>query len=93
MRAIANHLVNNFGCENNEPIIYGVIRMGCVGTSPWSLPLSAALYITMSTLAQVKACSLAATSHYLNQCYLMISMVQCHSSEGNFTGDTSAIDH
>ena len=32
-----------------------------------------------STLAQVMACSLTAPSHYLNQCWLIISEVQSHS--------------
>ena len=34
-----------------------------------------------STLAQVMACCLTAPSHYLNQCWLIISKVQWHSSE------------
>ena len=38
-----------------------------------------------STLAQVMACWLMAPSHYLNQCWLIISKGQWHSSEGNFT--------
>ena len=46
-----------------------------------------------STLAQVMACCLMAPSHYLNQCWLIISEVQWHSFEGNFRRDTSAIDH
>ena len=37
---------------------------------------------TESTLAQVMACCLTASSHYLNQCWLIISKVLCHSSEG-----------
>ena len=32
-----------------------------------------------STLAQVMACCLTAPSHYLNQCRLIISKVQCNS--------------
>ena len=35
-----------------------------------------------STLAQVMACCLTAPSHYLNQCWLIISKVLWHSSEG-----------
>ena len=35
-----------------------------------------------STLAQVMACCLTALSHYLNQCWLIISKVLWHSSEG-----------
>ena len=38
-----------------------------------------------STLAQVMACCLTAPSRYLNQCWLIISKVHWHSSEGNFT--------
>ena len=45
-----------------------------------------------SALAQVMACCLAAPSHYLNQCWLIISKVQWHSSEGNFTKDASATE-
>ena len=43
-----------------------------------------------STLAQVMACCLMAPSHYLNQCWLIISKVQWHLSQGNFT---RAINH
>ena len=46
-----------------------------------------------STLAQVMACCLMAPSHYLNQCWLIISKVQWHSSECKFTRDSSAISH
>ena len=42
-------------------------------------------HITWSTLVQVMACCLTAPSHYLNQCWLIISEVLRHSSEGNFT--------
>ena len=45
------------------------------------------------TLVQVMACCLTATSHYLNQCWLIISKVQWHSSDGNFTRDTYFINH
>ena len=38
---------------------------------------------TESTLAQVMACCLMAPSHYLNQCWLIISKVLWHSSEGD----------
>ena len=37
-----------------------------------------------STLAQVMACCLTAPSHYLNQCWLIISKVLWHSFDGNF---------
>ena len=46
-----------------------------------------------STLAQVMVCCLTAPSHYLNQCWLLISKVHRHSFEYNFTRDTSAIIH
>ena len=46
-----------------------------------------------STWAQVMACCLTAPSHYLNQCWLIISKVKWHSSEGNFIRDTSATIH
>ena len=48
---------------------------------------------TWSTLAQVMACCLTAPSHYLNQWWLIISKVQWHSSEGNFTAGISVINH
>ena len=44
-----------------------------------------------STLAQVMACCLTAPSHYLNQCWLMISEVLWHSPDSNFTENTSDI--
>ena len=37
-----------------------------------------------STLAQVMACCLTAPSHYLKQCWLIISKVEWHSSEGSY---------
>ena len=46
-----------------------------------------------SILDQVMACCLTAPSHYLNQCWLIISKVQWHSSECIFTRDASAISH
>ena len=44
-----------------------------------------------STLVQVVACCLMAPSHYLNQCWPVISKIQLHSSDGNFTWDTPVI--
>ena len=43
---------------------------------------------SMSTLAQIMACCLTAPSHYLNQCWLMISEVLWHSPDTNFTENT-----
>ena len=36
---------------------------------------------------------MTAPSHYLNQCWLIISKLWWHSSEGNFTASISAINH
>ena len=44
-----------------------------------------------STLVQVMACCLTAPSHYLNQCWLIITKAQWCSSEGNFAWDIVAI--
>ena len=46
-----------------------------------------------STLAQLMAWCLTAPSHYLNQCWLIISEVQWHSHQGNFTRDASTTNH
>ena len=46
-----------------------------------------------STLAQVMACCLTAPSHYLKQCWLMISGVLWHSPKSNFTENTQDICH
>ena len=47
--------------------------------------------IEIETLAQVMACCLLATSHYLNQCWLIISKFLCHLPESNFTVSAQAI--
>ena len=44
------------------------------------------------TLAKVMACCLMAQSHYINQCWLLISEVQWHSNGGTPTTDTSTIN-
>ena len=46
-----------------------------------------------STLTQIMACCLVAPSHYLNQCWLIITKFQWHSSEGNFTIDILVSSH
>ena len=46
-----------------------------------------------STLARVMACCLTTPSHYLNQCWLIISEVQWHSYWGNSIRDASTINH
>ena len=45
------------------------------------------------TLAQVMACCLTAPSHYLNQCWLIISEVLWHSHKGNSIGNAEVIYH
>ena len=45
------------------------------GDAPWR-------HGTRSTLAQVMACCLTAPSHYLNQCWLIVSEVPWDSSQG-----------
>ena len=50
-------------------------------------------YRSGSTLVQVMACCLTAPSHYLNQCWLIISKIQRHSAERNFTRNNPAISH
>ena len=44
-----------------------------------------------STLAQVMACCLTAPSHYLNQCWLIISEALWHSPVDHFTGNAQDI--
>ena len=46
-----------------------------------------------STLVQVMACCPTASSHYLHQCWLIVSKVYWHSYEGNFARDTLTINH
>ena len=42
---------------------------------------------------KIMACCLTAPSHYLNQCWITINMVQWHSYKGSFPRDTSVIDY
>ena len=46
-----------------------------------------------STLARVMAWCLRAPSHYMNHFFFTISEIHWHSSEGNFTRDTSTLNH
>ena len=50
-------------------------------------------HISGSTLVLVMVCCLTAPSHYLNQCWLIVSMDQWRLSKCNFTRDTPAIKH
>ena len=65
-------------------------KCGCNFNSLWPIDTTWR-HKSGSTLAQVMACCLMAPSHYLNRCWLIISKVQWHPSESNFTGATSAI--
>ena len=74
--------------------VFGNYIVESTTTSPtgqWVNPLCPSDVIwrqgSRSTLAQVMACCLTATSHYLNQCWLMISEGLWHSSDSNFTED------
>ena len=51
------------------------------------------LWWSWSTLVQVMTCCLTAPSHYLNQCWRIITKVQWCSSEGNFTWEITANSH
>ena len=44
-------------------------------------------HTSVSTLTQVMACCLAAPSHYLNQCWCIISEVLWHSSFEQFNSE------
>ena len=47
-----------------------------------SVSIKTTTTISGGTLAKVRACYLTASSHYMNQCWLILSKVQWHSSEG-----------
>ena len=68
---------DDFECKLHK--IHVVCNHGCLN----SLEPSDAIWCwrSWSTLVQVMACCLTAPSHYLNQCWLIISKVPWHSSE------------
>ena len=53
----------------------------CLCISSWGPSDTIWHWRSWSTLVQVMACCLTAPSHYLNQCWLIISKVLWHSSE------------
>ena len=59
------------------------------GPSQWEVILHC--IVTSFWLRTYTKC-LAAPSHYLDQCWLIVSRVEWHSSKGKFTRDTSAIN-
>ena len=69
----------------SEPMMDNLRTHICVTRSQWvnSLGPSDAIlrWKSWSTLVQVMASCLTAPSHYLNQCWLIISKVMWHSSE------------
>ena len=79
--------------KNSVPLLKSYERF-TAGSPRWRrcwwrhLPMSDDIFSSRgknrSTLAQVMACCLMAPSHYLNQCWLTISKVLWHSSEGNY---------
>ena len=89
------HIIISFKIALNDSICLGLL-IGCQSeamlyNSLWHIdaiwrPRSG------STLAQVMVCCLTAPSHYLNQCWIIISKILLHSSDGNFTRDTSVIN-
>ena len=77
-RQATNHYLSQCWSRSLSP--YGVTRPQQVN-SLW--PSDAIRrQRTESTLLQLMACCLTAQSHYLNQCWLIISKVLWHSSEG-----------
>ena len=64
-------------------------RRICIIWSRWLWPSDViSQQGSRSTLAQVMACCLTAPSHYLSQCWLMISEMLWHSPDSNFTENT-----
>ena len=81
----------------SETMMVSLLTHICVTRPQWvnSLWPSGTIWChkSGSTLAQVMACCLTAPSHYLNQCWLIISEVQWHSSKKHFRRDTSTVCH
>ena len=86
----------NIELKDNSPMqfIYSVIFGSYKHQRINSLWPSDAIrrYRTGPILVQIMACCLTAPSHYLNQCWLVISMVHKHSLEIDFTRDAWAIN-
>ena len=77
--------------EYNIFSIFMFINLGKTSTRVVIIP--ALRHRSGSTLVQIMECCLTAPSQYQNQCCLIISKVQWHSSDGNLTRYISAIDH
>ena len=65
-----------------------MVSLGHNELTHWGMPPSDTMcwHISKSTFAQMKAWCLTASSHYLNQCWLIISGVLWLAAESNFTG-------
>ena len=84
---------NKFATEGNDILIGEICQMHTTHYLNSLWPSDAIRWQRSgSTLAQVMACCLTAPSHYLYQCWLIISKIQLHPSDGNFTRDTSDIN-
>ena len=57
------------------------------------VPIIVSSWNFQELLLMTKVRCLTAPSHYLNQCWLIISKVEWHSSKGKFTRVNSAINH
>ena len=74
---IAWHRATRPQCVEDRVVLTGYIIFNSLwpGDAIWR-------HRTRSTLVQIMACCLTAPSHYLNQCWLIISEVPWHSSQG-----------
>ena len=68
------------------------LHLHCQGSvnSLWPSVIIWQMYRLGTTLAPVMSCCLMSPSHYLNQCWLLISEVMWHSHQRNFTVSTQA---
>ena len=93
IKLFSNNLVNGLiihviACDND--IFYWLTAVAKWVNSLWQ---SDAIWWhrSGSILAQVMACCLTTPSHYLNQCWFIISEVSWHSPKSNFTASAAAI--
>ena len=82
----SDHIRGTFNCSTGRVTMYAQCKIDqsvLIINSSWP---SDAIWQQRSgsTLAQVMACCLTAPSHYLNQCWLIISKVHWHSYLGQF---------
>ena len=82
---VAHHWWNKWGFMLYLPLVCPVPNKLWLSDSIWR-------HQRGSPSTQVMAWCLKAQSHYLNQCWFVISMVHWHTSEGDFTWYTQAIN-